>query len=98
MQPQIATFMCGFFFLRWLILPSRPNVLWSALSLTVQVLKITKSASSDSDGANPDLIRIPISFSESLAFIWQPKVTVHAVSGLPASSDLSAISFLSFPI
>ena len=44
--------------MRWLILPKCPKVLWSALSLTVQVLKMTKSAFSDSVGANPDLSRM----------------------------------------
>ena len=50
-----------------------PRALRSALSLMQQVLCITRSASRLSPaGRIPMLSRIPASFSESWAFIWQP--------------------------
>ena len=73
-QPHIAISISGLFFLTTFILPRCPYNLLLAFSLTEQVLYITKSASSLSVWTKPAASNIPASFSESLAFIWHPKV------------------------
>lgn len=46
----------------------------------------------------PISFKIPESFSESRAFIWQPNVTEHIVNSLPSFSDNSLTYSRHFPM
>ena len=73
MQPHTPMIRPGLSFLSSLSQVTLPRARRSALSRTQQVLKMTRSASRRSAAsAMPIPDRMPASFSESCAFIWQP--------------------------
>ena len=98
MHPQSAITICGFFSFILLNWPSLPYTRKFAFSRTVHVLYTTISASSESVGVYPISSRIPRSFSESLAFIWQPNVCVQQRRGLLSSFFNCATCSLHFSI
>ena len=77
MQPTMPTSISGFFFRAWLNTSIRPQMRCSALSLTEQVLAITRSASSICSVLSyPAFARMAKITSVSFTFIWQPYVSI----------------------
>ena len=76
-HPHIPIIRSGFFFFNFLRAPKLPKTLFSAFSLTQQVLNnIIPASSLFSVLVYPILLSIPESFSESSSFIWQPQVSI----------------------
>jgi hypothetical protein len=76
-QPVTPTTI-GRFRFRCEKLRSRVKTASSAFSRTLQVLRMTTSASRSVEAARrPSFLRLPEIFSLSWAFIWQPQVSIQ---------------------